>query len=83
MYDRFLDDCYIALDTAIVNPSKLFETINSIHKDIHKVYNGRTWYILKSVKNMNSGCKIKFHRGFFNFKVAWKDFSQLGYFSLV
>ena len=34
MYDTFLDDCYIALDTTIVNLSKLFETLNSIHKDI-------------------------------------------------
>ena len=30
----YLDDCYIALDANIVNPSELFETLNRIHKNI-------------------------------------------------
>ena len=31
---KFLGDCCIALDSTIVDPSELFETLNNIHKDI-------------------------------------------------
>ena len=42
---RFLDNCYIALDTTNINPLKLFDILNSIHDNIKFIMEQHNLYV--------------------------------------
>ena len=44
-WHRFLDNCYIALDTTNINPLKLFDILNNIHDNIKFIMEQHNFYV--------------------------------------